>query len=68
MIDFQGQSENETLVLYDYQKIFDGLIQLSSDMCEDVREEIVRLVQLKQISLECLTANSLVLSRLSTGR
>lgn len=55
VIDFQGQRENETLVLYDYQKIFDGLIQLSSDMCEeDVREEIVRLVQLKKVSTHCL--------------
>ena len=62
VIDFQGQKKNETLVLYDYQKIFDGLIQLSSDMCEeDVRGEIVRLVQLKQISTHCLerlTTNS----------
>ena len=62
LIDFQGQKENETLVLYDYQKIFDGLIQLSFDMSEeDVREEIVRLVQLKHVPthhLACLTTDS----------
>ena len=62
LIDFQGQKENETLILYDYQKVFDGLIQFSSDMSEnDVREEIVRVVQLKQVPTHhfaCLTTDS----------
>lgn len=38
MIDFQGQKGYEALPLYDYQKIFDGLISISSNDSEhDVR-------------------------------
>ena len=59
LIDYQGQ---EMAVLYDYQKLFDGLIQISSDMSEeDIREEIVRLIQLKKIpthKFEELTTDS----------
>lgn len=52
LIDFQGEEYTQPLPLYDYQKLFDGLIRLLSDMSErDVRDEIVRLVRLKQ----CLT-------------
>lgn len=62
LIDYQGQKGHESLALYDYQKIFDGLIRISSNMSEkDVRDEIVRLVQLKHISthqLECLTPDA----------
>ena len=52
--------ENDVLPLYDYHKIFDGLISLNSDMSEEeVRQ--VRLVQLKSIPthhLERLTTES----------
>ena len=62
LIDFQGQTENDVLPLHDYHKIFDGLISLNSDMSEeDVRQEIVRLVQLKSVPthhLERLTTDS----------
>ena len=57
LIDNQGQ---EMEVLYDYQVY--GLIQISSDMSEeDIREEIVRLIQLKKIpthKFEELTTDS----------
>lgn len=50
LIDYQGPDENKPLPLYDYHKLFDGLMKLSSDMSEsDVRGEIVRLVHLKKI-------------------
>lgn len=62
LIDYQGQKENDVLPLYDYHKIFDGLISLNSEMSEeDVRQEIVRIVQLKSIPthhLERLTTDS----------
>ena len=61
LIDYQGQMENELLPLCDFHKIFDGLMTFTSDMSEqDIREEIVRLVQLKSIPthhLERLTAD-----------
>ena len=49
LIDYQGEKENDVLPLYYYHKIFDGLISLNSGMSEDVRQEIVRIVQLKSI-------------------
>ena len=62
LIDFQGQEPGMECPLFDYQKIFDGLIQIMSDQSEyDVREEVVRLVQLKDICthrLELLTPES----------
>lgn len=62
LIDYQGQRENDVLPLYDYNKIFDGLISLNSEMSEeDVRQEIVRLVHLKSLpthNLERLTTYS----------
>ena len=49
LIDFQGQEAGHECPLYDYQKVFDGLFQFSSHHSEkDIREEIVRLVQLKE--------------------
>ena len=56
------QDPNRECRLFDYQKIFDGLIQITSDQSEyDIREEVVRLVQLKDICthrLELLTPSS----------
>lgn len=50
LIDWQGDDCQQPLPLYDYMKLFDGLIKLSSNMTElDVREEIVRLIKLKNI-------------------
>lgn len=50
MIDFQGQEANKECPLYEYQKIFDGLIRISSNQSEyEIRAEIVRLVKLKDI-------------------
>ena len=53
--------ENELLPLCDFHKIFDGLMTFTSDVSEqDIREEIVCLVQLKSIPtdhLEHLTAD-----------
>lgn len=49
LVDCQGETHRPA-PLYDYQKLFDGLIRLLSDMSEeDVREEIVRLVKLKNL-------------------
>lgn len=49
LIDWQGDEE-ESVPLYDHQKLFDGLMNIVSTMCEiDVRNEIVRLVKLKTI-------------------
>ena len=62
MIDFQGQEANKECPLYEYQKIFDGLIRISSDQSEyEIRAEIVRLVKLKDICtnhLELLSPSS----------
>lgn len=62
VIDFQCQESNQECTLHEYQKIFDGLIQITSDQSEnDIRQEIVRLVQLKDINthhLELLTTKS----------
>ena len=51
LIDYQGQSEeSECFSLFAYQKIYDGLLKISSAMSEsDVRNEVVRLVQLKHL-------------------
>ena len=50
LIDWQGENSHQSLPLYDYHKLFDGLIKLLSDMTEfDVRDEIVRLIKLKSI-------------------
>ena len=50
IIDFQGQEANKECPLYEYQKIFDGLIRIASDQSEsDIRDEIVRLVKLKEL-------------------
>lgn len=41
LIDFQGQEPNQECPLFDYQKIFDGLMQITSDQSEsDIREEV----------------------------
>ena len=62
MIDFQGQ---ESCPLHDYQKIFDGLIRIGSDQSEEeIREEIVRLVKLKNLCTHRLELLTQVLSRL----
>ena len=51
LIDYQGQSEEcECITLFEYQKIYDSLLKISSAMSEsNVRNEIVRLVQLKHL-------------------
>ena len=50
IIDFQGQEANKECPLYEYHKIFDGLIRIASDQSEsDIRDEIVRLVKLKEV-------------------
>ena len=50
LIDYQGKDSSESKPLYDYMRIFDGLIRVCSDMPEDeVRNEIVHLVRKKKI-------------------
>ena len=62
LIDFQGQEPNRECPLFDYQKIFDGLMQITSDQSERyICAEVVRLVQLKDSCthrLELLTPDS----------
>ena len=62
LIDWQGDNSDESVPLYDYQKIFDGLIKFGSNMSElDVRNEIVRLIKLKNIpthQLNCIMPES----------
>ena len=55
LIDYQSAKKHLPQPLYDYQKLFDGPIRLLSDMIEDdVRDEICRLVRLKNIPTHAL--------------
>ena len=71
LIDWQGDGA-EPKPLYDYQKLFDGIVKLAADMSEiDVRVEILRLIKLKNITthqLGCIAPDSFEFVRVKNRR
>ena len=58
LIDYQGGNSGDVVPFREYQKLYDGCIRYRSEMSEsEVRQEVVRLVRMKQSdthSLDCL--------------
>ena len=59
LIDYQGEEATEVAPLREYEKIYDGCMRFKSDMKEsDIREEICRLVSMKESITHSLGALS----------
>ena len=55
LIDYQGEKVSEVLPLREYEIIYNGCMRYRSDMSEDeIKEEIVRLVRLKESDMHDL--------------